>query len=819
VIRFVLLSLVFCSFGCASAMFDRQALKQKTMEYRVVNHFTDAMEEENEAALRNATSARFHEKALRSKTAFRDLEILNLPKEDLEVVEIEKSDDKTRQVVVKNESGTKYQFHLIRDQDRRRWVVDDVVFRQQKKGTRVSKSTTEVMDLLLTLREFLETWKAQDREQMLAVCTDDLRKQLETLPEPWLKRLVERITSEYESEMARRPDAQLNENDAHIKLPAKNGFLVVKMVQRDHEWLVSDAELHNRKIENHPGSIRRQAVAMNAVTAFLKSYGDKDHETLKSTVSNGFYDGSLQFADLSVVPLPSAEHAPADFEISAFVGKLSVIIPDQKNIVRVDLITPESENAVIELSGKVVTEKRGENRFVVRDVMLYDRRTQHQTLLSSAFTAPTRAMLFMSMLSDRDVSMLRQVSSQEFCRSIWDRIPENLITQLPLSDVPGGELKMTGSNVRGSRTELEFESADGTVLTVCLSDDNNRLRVDDVQYPNAQGGICSLKTQLEFAVPLVELGNAWKQSDIDGVRRTCSSEFNRLVWGNLSELPPDYEELPELLLQPVTDIQVTPEKATVQLASVSGASARVEMLSEKGYWVVNDVSFQRPEGETVDLRSTFRREIAQQLMQNPKGAIRPVSYVRSSRSDKDSDTGHDDVLDDAGVVHAHAKTSTKETHAHQTGRLTIIPGTRVKAEGDSEIRKADAKSVGTIETADDSAEKASAENTEQSKSEEDGLPKNSQTRSGHAHSEGQSSEQDDEDIVFFGGASIPAGRLAKEGATEKSESPNENQDSTESDHNPDDGFEQPSAKTKPQSLRPVPKTLNPAANPIEIPVN
>ncbi|MFN8711126.1 MAG: hypothetical protein ACK50J_31015, partial [Planctomyces sp.] len=280
-IRFVLLSLVFCSFGCASAMFDRQALKQKTMEYRVVNHFTDAMEEENEAALRNATSARFHEKALRSKTAFRDLEILNLPKEDLEVVEIEKSDDKTRQVVVKNESGTKYQFHLIRDQDRRRWVVDDVVFRQQKKGTRVSKSTTEVMDLLLTLREFLETWKAQDREQMLAVCTDDLRKQLETLPEPWLKRLVERITSEYESEMARRPDAQLNENDAHIKLPAKNGFLVVKMVQRDHEWLVSDAELHNRKIENHPGSIRRQAVAMNAVTAFLKSYGDKDHETLK----------------------------------------------------------------------------------------------------------------------------------------------------------------------------------------------------------------------------------------------------------------------------------------------------------------------------------------------------------------------------------------------------------------------------------------------------------------------------------------------------------------------------------------------------------
>ncbi|MFN9970264.1 MAG: hypothetical protein ACK58T_10235, partial [Phycisphaerae bacterium] len=167
-------------------------------------------------------------------------------------------------------------------------------------------------------------------------------------------------------------------------------------------------------------------------------------------------------------------------------------------------------------------------------------------------------------------------------------------------------------------------------------------------------------------MPLVELGNAWKQSDIDGVRRTCSSEFNRLVWGNLSELPPDYEELPELLLQPVTDIQVTPEKATVQLASVSGASARVEMLSEKGYWVVNDVSFQRPEGETVDLRSTFRREIAQQLMQNPKGAIRPVSYVRSSRSDKDSDTGHDDVLDDAGVVHAHAKTSTKETHAHQT---------------------------------------------------------------------------------------------------------------------------------------------------------
>ncbi len=42
------------------------------------------------------------------------------------------------------------------------------------------------MDLLLTLREFLDTWENGDRDEILQVVSNDLRNELQELPEPWL---------------------------------------------------------------------------------------------------------------------------------------------------------------------------------------------------------------------------------------------------------------------------------------------------------------------------------------------------------------------------------------------------------------------------------------------------------------------------------------------------------------------------------------------------------------------------------------------------------------------------------------------------------
>ncbi|MCP4509708.1 MAG: hypothetical protein GY826_25310, partial [Fuerstiella sp.] len=70
----VLLSAVFCT-GCAQSL-----LNQSLMEQRVIERFAEALNEENEPALRRITSTRFEEKALQSEDVLSDLQVLPLPK-------------------------------------------------------------------------------------------------------------------------------------------------------------------------------------------------------------------------------------------------------------------------------------------------------------------------------------------------------------------------------------------------------------------------------------------------------------------------------------------------------------------------------------------------------------------------------------------------------------------------------------------------------------------------------------------------------------------------------------------------------------------
>jgi hypothetical protein len=160
--------------GCTSSLLNTEMLKPSNLkpsimdghgtEQRVVGLFTDAIAENNEAAFRRVVSTRFEQKAMRSPDAFKDLEILNLPRTKLEVVESKELAEKRLEAVAKEEKdGTKYQFIIVKDEVKNRWVVDDVMLRQQKKGTRATKSSVEVMDLLLTIREFLKTWESADR--------------------------------------------------------------------------------------------------------------------------------------------------------------------------------------------------------------------------------------------------------------------------------------------------------------------------------------------------------------------------------------------------------------------------------------------------------------------------------------------------------------------------------------------------------------------------------------------------------------------------------------------------------------------------------
>lgn len=620
--------------GCTSLLnvskFRPALLDGHGTEQRVITLFTESLEEDNEAAFRRIVSTRFEKRALRSPEAYKDLEILNLPKSKLEVVESKELDGGGYETVAKSEKdGTKYQFLIIRDEEKRRWVVDDVMLRQQKKGTRAAKSSVEVMDLLLTTREFLSTWEAADKEGVLQSVSTDLREPLQSLPEPWLLAMMARVSGEYEEGMARRPQAQMNESDAVVKMPSKNGFLLLKAVRQDDRWLVSDIEVANRKADHHPGSILRQARAMNAVTSFLEAYGSDDQSQLRKFTEDKFYTNSLSVGDLSMIPLPPPTHAPEDYAIQSFAGQLTVIIPDDSSIVRLDLTTPEVANAKdqrVKLTTAAV-----ETAFIIADVTVYDRQSEQHHNLKSAFTAPARAMLFLAALQARDLPNLKQYSARTLSEASWDNLDPVLFSCLPLTGVPSGEMTLQNSRVQGEVTELEFISSKGKICSVIMRDENGELKVVDVQYPDMSAMVASLRTQLMLTVPVIELAHAWESDSLESVRRISSMEFNRLVWSNLTAVPPQFSRLPDLLQQPVLRTQADDHRALVELANPGQPPVTVALLKENTAWVVDEISVPDSDGTRFELRKSLRQEIAQQFLVDPAGTIQQAHFEANSR--------------------------------------------------------------------------------------------------------------------------------------------------------------------------------------------
>jgi len=654
--------------GCSTSLFDTAMLKTAAFkpsimeghiaESRAITQFTDALIEDNEKAFRRSVSTRFEQRAMRSTDAWKDMDIMKLPKVKLEIDDSTSIDEDKFETIAKDEKGTKYQFQITRDKEKRRWVVDDVLVRQKKKGTSATKSVSEVMDLLLTVREFLATWQSNDRSAILPAVSVSLREPLEQMPEPWMNRLVERVAAECESEMARRPEIQMNESDALIKMPSKNGFLLMKVARENDQWLFSDLEIRQRKTDDHPGSVLRQARALNAVSQFLAAYGKADKDALKKLSDETFYRTSLQIGDLSMISMPSAEHAPDDFEIRSFSGQLTIMVPDKTQIVQLDLTTPKSDD-------RKAVEKQAEGTvetsFVVRDITIYDRQTRKQQKLESAFTAPVRAMLFVAALHDQDLPILQQLSTKEFSHGTWDRIDPALISLLPISQVPQGTLTLRSTDVRGDVTEMEFLAESGQICSIIMRSENGTLKIDDVQYPNSIAQVTSLRNHLQLSVPIVELASAWRKQDLVGVKRTCSMDFNRLIWGNLKSLPAEFDRLPEMLLVPTQSTERSDSQAIVELAQAGEQPVTVRLLKENSAWVIDEISMRQPDGVVYNLRLNLRREIAQRFLDNPDGGI--MQAVNESTSDSSS-----------GVVRAFG-----ESQAPRRGNLTLPSDGKPKA--------------------------------------------------------------------------------------------------------------------------------------------
>ena len=601
-------AVIVCAFsGCATAL----------LEERVITDFVAALDEENVPAMRRVVSTEFERKAMRSDDVLRDLEIVKLPKGEMKIVEISEPSEDSRSVIVTDDSGDKFKFELVRDDQKQCWAVNDVLVRQQKKWKKVRSNvtwpTTQVLDLVFSVREYLDVWSGAERNLILARSTPALAASLESLPESWLPVITNGIAANYDPALARKPEAQLNNDSAVIRMPVRGGYRLVSAQQIDDRWLVDDIEIHKRSESGHPGSVRRQADAVGSLCRFLNAFASGDSEQLKDTSTPQFYDGTLQFADLKLVTLPSTDVAPDELSIRAFSGRVTIIVPTTREFVRFDLLDPDRG------AEKHVVGNNGARHFQVDDVILNDRTRRHERTLGSVFTAPARASLFVTALQTRDIQMLKQLSTRDFNEAVWDRTSSDLLSRLTLPSAQLRNMKLKGSDVRGNRTELTFRTPEGGEIKCRMVEQIGRLLVDDIYFPDGDNQVLSLRVQSSLQIPIAEFTVAWRASDLTALKESCSTAFDRMVLNHFSTFPTDTVHLGDRLDTALRSTRVTQERGTVHMGVASSDTAEVHLIQEHGRWVIDDISIPEPDGQETRVRARLRQQVANNMLARAPG--------------------------------------------------------------------------------------------------------------------------------------------------------------------------------------------------------
>ena len=238
---------------------------------------------------KSSASSEFDAKALRQAEALDDLEILNLPKGKVSVAGIEDVSPNEKKVTVEvGEKKKRVLYKITRKPGTKQWLVDDIYLKQRKPGEdeEITKSVTETMDLLLTVREFIESWETGGREEVLAVTTPELSALLADLSPVHLQQLTTQVVGKAQRG-PHRPEARIEENRAIVILSRGSGKLLIELTLNDGTWLVNDVAVDTHDKETQVRSTRRMAFILQATNKFLAAYEQSDLDRLEERQQRG----------------------------------------------------------------------------------------------------------------------------------------------------------------------------------------------------------------------------------------------------------------------------------------------------------------------------------------------------------------------------------------------------------------------------------------------------------------------------------------------------------------------------------------------------
>ncbi|QGQ26801.1 hypothetical protein F1728_30820 [Gimesia benthica] len=552
--------------GCASMV-----------EMKTIEQFAQAMEKEDIRKLKHHTTMKFSKVAFRDKSSLDDLKVLNIPTGEATIVEIKDVSENHKKVVVEvGKNKKKLLYELKKVTKTGEWVVDDIYINQKSKNLNVMKSVTEQMDLLVTIREFVDAWENGNRDDILASTDGEFKETLEQLHPAFLAKLSQRIAGESSNTKRKRPDAQMDKDIAIIRISRRSGQMIITMKLNDGKWKATDVAVESREDGNHVKSAKKEAQMLLAVSNFLDAYNQDDKVALKKFSADKFYQGSLNFGDLKVAPLPESQMAAADYELRVEDKLANFITQKDGKMVNLSLLKIESDEMDIP------------DQYLVEEVTLFQDQGNQQVTLTSLFSSRAITLLFNEALTKRDVKILGFSSTPDLNRRVWEKVNPNLVAQLPVDEIAQPGFEILDINFNGSVTKVHARQGN-LPLTYILRDHLGQLLVDDIEL-DLQGRPSSVKATLELLVQVQNYAYDMHENNIRNLQRHSTRDFNELVWRQVDRVPQIGFSIPELLMSPLTTMELNENQgyARIKLGDdQQGATVMIKRQHDE--YVVDDI--------------------------------------------------------------------------------------------------------------------------------------------------------------------------------------------------------------------------------------
>ncbi|MBD3674728.1 MAG: hypothetical protein HUJ26_14500 [Planctomycetaceae bacterium] len=581
-------------------VYSRETFKDDPYESEkiAIQRFMNAMELEELDAVRLTTSKQFNSTALRHPDSYKDLEFLNIPTGEVEVVEIDHvSGTEKRVQAAIGENKQNLTFLLTFNDEIDEWLVDNLFMKQKKDGVIAVRSVSDQMQLLVTVREFMESAQSGETDTLLALTSNEFKEILSHIPEKSFEKMREKIAGDKPMKTL-QPQAQFDENQAMVKIHRLSGQILMTLVSNEGSWKVDDIAIESREDQYHVPSLRRTAAVMGTGIEFLKAYQSHDHAKLAEVSDSKFYKYVLKNADLSSFPLPFENILDQEYRIKASGSIAMIVIPAGEDVVTLDLEVDDAS----ETGTKAI-------KYRVREVTHFDAANQQQRLLSSVFTSQATLKAFVSALEKRDLEILQRLSTPDFNKQVWDRLDRETVRTLPIEGVGHGTPRMIWSNYQGDLTEFRLMQGE-YAITYQIRDWNGEQLVDDilVTMPNRPQ---SLKNTLALVVPVHQFRAGIVKNDLIRIQKSVSGDFNRLVWKHAPSVPAIAKSTVGFYQHPIEQVRIRANEADLTLGS-NNAGTTVRLIQEHEQWLIDEILLKSPgpQMKTAELKQAMRIQVS-----------------------------------------------------------------------------------------------------------------------------------------------------------------------------------------------------------------